>query len=139
MTVTTSPSNNGRIQRKSLSSQPGSSGQHFGWTGWALTGAITDAVKDAVSIAVAEAVRATLIEVVTNPDVLSLLRGVVPVVPAVSTEKVAPVERPSIVGTVRRFMSSAWKCSLGKVRSRVPGSSIVYAGFVMELCWATPP
>ena len=68
MTVTTSPSNNGRLQRKSLSSQLDRLDNILDGLNGALTGAITDAVKDAVSTAVAEAVRATLIEVVSNPE-----------------------------------------------------------------------
>jgi hypothetical protein len=68
MTTTTSPSNNGRLQRKSLSSQLDRLDNILDGLDGALTGAITDAVKDAVSTAIAEAVRATLIEVVSNPE-----------------------------------------------------------------------
>jgi len=120
MTVTMKPNSNGNVQRKSLASQLDRLDSILDGLDQALTGAITEAVKEAVSTAVSEAVRATLIEVVTNPDVLALLRGGIAPVASVQVSASAAADsaapRPTVVGRVRRFVSSSWKRALAKVR-----------------------
>lgn len=71
-------STNGTLPRKSLSSQIDRLDHILDGLDQALQGAITDAVKEAVSVAVGEAVKVTLTELVTNPEIIQLLRGIVP-------------------------------------------------------------
>jgi hypothetical protein len=125
MTMTMTPNANGNVRRKSLSSQLDRLDSILDGLDQALTGAITDAVKDAVSTAVTEAVRATLVEVVTNPDVLSLLRGgIAPVASAPLPASVAAAATTTtVIGRVRRFLSSTWQRCLAKVRGVSAGVS----------------
>jgi hypothetical protein len=69
---------------------------------------------------VTEAVRATLIEIVSNPQVMSLLRGVVPsiVQPAGQQEAQAPrTSEPKPHVHVRRGLTSAWQWATAKLRT----------------------
>ena len=112
------PSANGNNQRKSLASQLDRLDRILDGLDGALAGAITDAVKDAVSTGVAEAVRATLIEIVSNPQILSLLRGVVPsiVQPAGQQEAQAPhASEPAPHSAIRRGLTSAWRWATAKL------------------------
>jgi len=127
MTVTMKPNSNGNVQRKSLASQLDRLDSILDGLDQALTGAITEAVKEAVSTAVSEAVRATLIEVVTNPDVLSLLRGGIAPVASAPLAADAAATTPTVIGRVRRFVSSAWQRALAKVRG-------VGAGVAQRVC-----
>src|SRR4051812_30763566 len=79
MTMTANPSTNGGVRRNTLSGQIDRLDGILDGLDQALQGAITDAVKEAVSIAVAEAVRSTVLEIVSNPHVLTLLRSAIPV------------------------------------------------------------
>jgi hypothetical protein len=120
MTTTNRPLSNGNAQRKSLSSQLDRLDSILDGLDGALSGAITDAVKDAVSTAVAETVRATLIEIVSNPQVISLLRGVVPsiVQPTGQQEAQAPrASEPTPHGPTRRGVTSAWRWATAKLRA----------------------
>lgn len=123
MTVTLNPNVNGKVQRKNLASQLDRLDNILDGLDQALQGAITDAVKEAVSTAVSEAVRATLVEIVSNPDVITLLRGVVPAATEKTEQEAQPVEqKKTILGRARDFVSGAWNRSLSKVRDI--GSSI---------------
>ena len=77
MTMTLNHSANSG-QRKSLSGQIDRLDSILDGLDQALQGAITDAVKEAVSVAVTEAVHRTVIEIVSHPQILQLLRGTVP-------------------------------------------------------------
>ena len=117
-TETMRPSANGNNQRKSLASQLDRLDRILDGLDGALAGAITDAVKDAVSTAVAETVRATLIEIVSNPQVLSLLRGVVPaIVQPASQAAQAATSEPAPHGRIRRGLTSAWRWATAKLRA----------------------
>lgn len=116
MSVTTMPHANGRQQqRKSLSSQLDRLDSILDGLDGALSGAITDAVKEAVTTATAEAVRATLIEVITNPDLIALLRGgalpiAQPHVPVATIPDEAALPQPNAI-------SRAWRWSINKLKA----------------------
>jgi hypothetical protein len=118
-TETVRPSANGNSQRRSLASQLDRLDSILDGLDVALSGAISETVKDAVSTAVAEAVRATLIEIVANPQVMSLLRGVAPsIVPQTSPEEPQVAARdPKPHVHVRRGLTSAWRWATAKLRA----------------------
>lgn len=133
MTGTTNRLNNGGPPRKSLSSQLDRLDGILDGLDKALQGAITESV----SAAVTEAIRATLLEVVSNPQVITLLRGVMsPTLPKSEQPAAQAPEpaHPTHVGRVRSAISSAWRWSLAKIRAipRAIGSRInaVYGGVV---------
>lgn len=66
--------NNGRV-RKTLASQLDRLDQILDCLSDGLNEAVATAVQEAVALAVQQAVRAALSEVLTNPEVLALLRG----------------------------------------------------------------
>jgi hypothetical protein len=70
-----------------------------------LQGAVADAVRQAVTAAVQEAVRGVLAELLTNPDLLALLRGTVPAATPHAPEA-PPRETLSVAQRVRR--AAAW-------------------------------
>src|SRR5579883_1066123 len=74
MTSATNTASNGR-RRPSLSEQIDRLDTTLDGLADGLNEAVADAVKSAVGAAVREAVQATLIEVLTNPDVLARLRA----------------------------------------------------------------
>jgi hypothetical protein len=74
MTTTTNTTTNGR-RRPTLSEQIDRLDRTLDGLAEALNEAVADAVKAAVGAAVREAVQATLIEVLSNPDVLAALRA----------------------------------------------------------------
>ena len=84
-----------------------------------LSGAITAAVQEAVSTAVAETVRATLGELVTNPDVLILLRNLLPTPPVVTLPEPQPETPARVYSQPRRGISAAWDWTLSKVQAGV--------------------
>jgi hypothetical protein len=68
----------------------------------AIPGTIRDTLQETVGAAVAEGVRTALSELLTNPDVLSLLRGAVASVPlTVPTAEVAPTPGPTLLARMR--------------------------------------
>ena len=118
MSITMNPTTNGRMPRKNLSDQLDRLDRILDGLDGALAGAITEAVKDAVSTSVAEAVRVTLIEIVTNPDVIALFRGGIPAAPQATSESNPKVpSRVTLVDRIRQGISAAWKWSLTKVKA----------------------
>jgi hypothetical protein len=71
----------------------------------AIPGTIRDTLQETVGAAIGEGVRAALLEIVSNPDVLALLRGALPAPMAVPITPDAP--RESLVGTLLRKVCSA--------------------------------
>jgi len=65
---------NGRLPRKTLSSQLDRLDEILDGLADSLNGAVAQAVKDAVGLAVQEAVQGVLTEVLTNPELLEKLR-----------------------------------------------------------------
>jgi hypothetical protein len=114
MSITLNPTANGRMPRKNLSDQLDRLDRILDGLDGALAGAITEAVKDAVSTSVAEAVRVTLIEIVTNPDVIALLRG-----GSLAAFQASPkvAARVTVVDRIRQGVSAAWKWSLRKLKA----------------------
>jgi len=102
MTATMNPSENGRKERRCLSTEIDRLDSILDGLDQALQGAITDAVKEAVSVAVTEAVHRTVIEIVSHPQILQLLRGTVP------TPSPAPSPTPSNSATARP-VRRAWR------------------------------
>ena len=118
MSITLNPTANGRMPRKNLSDQLDRLDRILDGLDGALAGAITEAVKDAVSTSVAEAVRVTLIEIVTNPDVIALLRGGSLAAFQASKEASPKVAtRVTVVDRIRQGVSAAWKWSLRKLKA----------------------
>ena len=118
MSITLNPTANGRLPRKNLSDQLDRLDRILDGLDGALAGAITEAVKDAVSTSVAEAVRVTLIEIVTNPDVIALLRGGSLAAFQASREASPKVAaRVTVVDRIRQGVSAAWKWSLRKIKA----------------------
>jgi hypothetical protein len=79
-----------------------------------LQGAVADAVRQAVSAAVQEAVRGVLAELLTNPDLLALLRG--PLAPPTQAKEQPGTEahpRP----TVRQRLARVKACVGGQLRA----------------------
>lgn len=116
MTATLNHASNGAAQRRSLAGQLDRLDHILDGLDQALSGAITEAVKDAVSSAVAEAVRATLLEIVANPQVLSLLSSA-SIPTAVREESTSPTgaEPPPRPGRLRRV----WQGTKAKCRAAV--------------------
>ena len=114
MTATLNHASNGAAQRRSLAGQLDRLDHILDGLDQALSGAITEAVKDAVSSAVAEAVRATLLEIVANPQVLSLLSSA-SIPTAVREEPTSPTgtEAPPRPGRLRRV----WQGTKAKCRA----------------------
>ena len=115
MTATMNPAANGRVPRKNLSSQLDRLDAILDGLDGALSGAITEAVKEAVSTATAEAVRATLVEVITNPDVMALLRG--GTIPFAQPVVAAPTRCEEPVPPQPNAMSRAWRWSIQKIKN----------------------
>ena len=115
MTATMNPVANGRVPRKNLSSQLDRLDAILDGLDGALTGAITDAAKEAFAATAAEAVRATLIEVFTNADVIALIRGgAVPMAPPVVS---APTKCEEPTPLQPNAMSRAWRWSISKIKN----------------------
>jgi hypothetical protein len=118
LTQTTRPNTNGNFQRKTLAHQLDRLDSILDGLDNALQGAITDAVKTAVSTAVGETVRATLLEIATNPDILALLRsGIMPAVvpPAAPTAPATGTEQPGPIRRAGRALASAWAWGLKRM------------------------
>ena len=106
------------MQRKSLASQLNRLDSIFDLLDQALHRTIADTANDAVPTAVAEAVRATLMEIVSNHQVISLLLGVTtPVVSPPGDEEAKPsgAHSPKLHVHVRRGLTAAWRWSLRNV------------------------
>src|SRR5258708_7726198 len=145
MSITATPTANGKSQRKSLANEIDRLDAILDGLDSALAGAITDAVKQAVSIAVSEAVRATLMEL-ANPAVAEALRGPVvlpfPGTPATPPAEApapapAPVSKPSFI---RRSWNWIWSKAqqVGQVLAwpvRKAGEGLVSIGDQIKRVW----
>jgi hypothetical protein len=90
MTATLNNNVNNR-QRRSLNDTIGHLDQMIDGLSEAIPGTIRDTLQESVGAAITEGVRAALLEIVTNPDILTLLRGSLPVA--------APLAVPVAPGT----------------------------------------
>jgi hypothetical protein len=110
MTATMNNNLPGR-QRRSLNDSIGHLDQMIDGLAEAIPGTIRDTLQEAVGAAITEGVRAALLEIVTNPDVLALFRSslpmvpplAVPVVPHVSLLRILLTKVCSGVATVARW------------------------------------
>jgi hypothetical protein len=110
--MTTTMNNNlpGR-QRRSLNDSIGHLDQMIDGLAEAIPGTIKDTLQETVGAAITEGVRAALLEIVSNPDVLAFLRSslptvpplAVPVVPHGSLLRTLLTKVCSGVGTVARW------------------------------------
>jgi hypothetical protein len=90
--MTTTMNNNlpGR-QRRSLNDSIGRLDEMIDGLAEAIPGTIKDTLQESVGAAITEGVRAALLEIVTNPDVLALLRSSLPTVPPLAVPVVPHV------------------------------------------------
>jgi hypothetical protein len=118
MTQTCNGTHPPKTERKTLSNQLDRLDSIIDALDVGLTGAITDAVKDSVSTAVAQTVRATLYELVSNPDVQMFVRNLVPPTPPVVNATPEPKQEPRVpsIPRPRSGLSAAWDWSLSKVK-----------------------
>jgi len=115
MTVTlNSPRMNGNPPRKNLAQQLDRLDSILDGLDQGLSGAIADAVKEIVPTVMAETIRATLKEILSNPDLLALLRGNLPPASPPSAEPQPPAQRPTAIGRVGQAFVNAWAWSLKK-------------------------
>jgi hypothetical protein len=85
MSTSTTPAANGRVERKTLAQLLDKFDLMIDGLDRAIAEAVGDAVRSAVGAAVGEALRAAVVELATNPDLVPLLGGApdpVPVPPA---------------------------------------------------------
>jgi hypothetical protein len=101
MTATTVNGN----ARKSLAEQIDRLDDILGGMAEGLQGAVADAVKQAVTVAVQEAVRGVLAELLTNPDLMALLRGAVPAAAQATLQAAGPDARPAAPPRLARVKS----------------------------------
>jgi hypothetical protein len=105
---------NGRREpRRSLSQELDRLDKMLDGLAEAIPATIADSMKETVSTAVAEAFRATLMEVVANPDIIALLRGARTA--AASNEQPAPAKAP-LHQQIRKSVSNAWKHALAGLK-----------------------
>lgn len=115
MTATATPLANGR-PRKSLASQLDRLDSILDGLDQGLAGAITDAIKEVLPAATAEAVRATIVELVTNPDIITLIRtGGVPIAPSMAPSSV-PMQAPQPAESKPNAIARAWRWTTSKVK-----------------------
>jgi hypothetical protein len=91
-----------------------------------LQGAITEAVKQAVATAVSEAVQATLLQIVTNPEIHTLIR--VSLTSLIQQTMPPQPARESAVQEAesrRNALSRAWNWTVGKIKAA--GQSVLRA------------
>src|SRR5579883_2650683 len=105
MTSATNTASNGR-RRPSLTEQIDRLDTTLDGLADGLNEAVADAVKSAVGAAVREAVQATLIEVLTNPDVLARLRAAAAPPPRQATPPPLPVPNGP---TVWQRLGEVWQ------------------------------
>src|ERR1700746_3724850 len=73
--MTTMTQSNNRTERKSLAEQIDRLDKILDGLAEGLNEAVVTAVQDAVTVAVRQAIQAVVTEVLTNPDLLAMLRG----------------------------------------------------------------
>lgn len=118
MTATLNGPANGKAQRKSLAEQLDRFDRMLDGLDQGLQGAIADAVREAVAAAVAEGVRAALLELATNPDLLAVIRGsVVLATPAAPAAPADAGPRPTLSQRIRRGLETARNMAVTKVKN----------------------
>jgi len=110
-------------QRRSLNDSIGHLDEMIDGLAEAIPGTIHDTLQETVGAAITEGVRAALLEIVSNPDVLALLRNSLPTPPPLAVPIAAVAARP---GVVRRLLASTGarivntaRWSLGLMRAGV--------------------
>jgi hypothetical protein len=102
-------------QRRSLNDTIGHLDQMIDGLSEAIPGTIRDTLQETVGAAITEGVRAALLEIVTNPDVLALLRGslptpppfAVPLAPGASLLRTMLTKASSSIGAVARWSKNS--------------------------------
>jgi hypothetical protein len=108
MTATMNSNNVSGRQRRSLNDTIGHLDQMIDGLSEAIPGTIRDTLQETVSAAITEGVRAALLEIVTNPDVLTLLRNSLPT-PSLLAVPLAPVTpHPSQLRTLLTKVCSSF-------------------------------
>jgi hypothetical protein len=99
--MTTTLNNNlpGR-QRRSLNDSIGHLDKMIDGLSEAIPGTIRDTLQETVGAAITEGVRAALLEIVTNPDVLALLRSSLPPSAPPAMEVASGTPNPSLLRTL---------------------------------------
>src|SRR5580700_8030547 len=99
--MTTTMNNNlpGR-QRRSLNDSIGHLDKMIDGLSEAIPGTIRDTLQETVGAAITEGVRAALLEIVTNPDVLTLLRGSLPTPPPLAVPLASVTPHSSLLRTL---------------------------------------
>jgi hypothetical protein len=104
MTATMNNNLPGR-QRRSLNDSIGHLDQMIDGLAEAIPGTIRDTLQETVGAAITEGVRAALLEIVSNPDVLALLRNSLPTPPPLAVPITAVAAQP---GLVHRLLGRIW-------------------------------
>ena len=105
---------NGRKEsRRSLSQELDRLDKMLDGLAEAIPAVAANSVKEAMTTAVAEAFRATMMEIVANPEIIALLRDAHTA--RVSNDAPAPVKVP-LHQQIRKATSSVWKHALAGVR-----------------------
>jgi hypothetical protein len=126
MTATMNNNLPGR-QRRSLNDSIGHLDQMIDGLSEAIPGTIRDTLQETVGAAITEGVRAALLEIVSNPDVLTLLRSSLPTPPPLAVPITSFASQP---GLVRRLLATtgagvvkAVGWSLGLMRAGVSNAT----------------
>ena len=117
MTATCTPNANGRTERRTLAAQIDRFDSMLDGLDAALLGAVKEAIQQSTGIAVAEAVRATLLEIAANPDLLTLLRPAAVPTPAPVAAKPNVEGKISPAQRIGKTIASGWKFTIGKLKS----------------------
>jgi hypothetical protein len=96
MTATMNNNLPGR-QRRSLNDSIGHLDQMIDGLSEAIPGTIRDTLQETVGAAITEGIRAALLEIVTNPEVLALLRSSLPTPPPLAVPITSGIPQPGIV------------------------------------------
>jgi hypothetical protein len=122
MTATMNNNVSGR-QRRSLNDSIGHLDKMIDGLSEAIPGTIRDTLQETVGAAITEGVRAALLEIVSNPDVLALLRSSLP--PSGPLAMPTATSGASQPGVVRRLLA---KTGAGFVNSVRWSMSLMWAG-----------
>src|ERR1700733_4384459 len=87
-------------QRRNLNDTIGHLDQMIDGLSEAIPGTIRDTLQETVGAAITEGVRAALLEIVSNPDVVALLRSSLPVSASPAKEDASGAPNPSLLGTL---------------------------------------
>jgi hypothetical protein len=100
MTATLNNNNVSSRQRRSLNDTIGHLDQMIDGLSEAIPGTIRDTLQETVGAAITEGVRAALLEIVTNPDVLTRLRGSLPTPPPLAVPLASVTPHSSLLRTL---------------------------------------